>query len=286
MAKCLDLIAYGRQSLPGEFYEVIVSDDGSKTTACELVERTYPWVNWIEGPHRGPAANRNYGARQAKGEWLVFLDDDCLPVPGWLAALYKAAAANRCLSVLEGKTDRSDKSDHPLKYGIENLYGGLFFSCNLAVKREVFFQLGGFDEDFFEAGGEDMEFAWRIHKNKVPYSFIEEALVLHPVRMITWHNLLWRTAMSRWLLLYRYKTEMAVPLNKSDIQALWAVTCEFSINLMRTTWQFFHRGPHRYFRGRLFEVIWNLISFPFLLPYLLYWELKFRNQLRTEKRAT
>src|SRR5260370_5877800 len=67
-------------------YEVIVTDDGTLTTAEALIREGFPWAKWFEGPHRGPAANRNYGASQAKGDWLLFIDDDCIPGTGWLEA--------------------------------------------------------------------------------------------------------------------------------------------------------------------------------------------------------
>jgi glycosyltransferase involved in cell wall biosynthesis len=61
-------------------YEVIVTDDGSRSIAEALIRDVYPWVRWYPGPRRGPAANRNSGARKAEGEWVLFLDDDCVPL--------------------------------------------------------------------------------------------------------------------------------------------------------------------------------------------------------------
>ena len=58
-----------------------------------MVNEEFPMVRWNEGPRRGPAANRNFGARVADGEWLIFLDDDCNPRPGFLAAYLKANGA-------------------------------------------------------------------------------------------------------------------------------------------------------------------------------------------------
>ena len=74
-------------------YEVIVTDDGSKSTAEELIRVKYAWARWVAGPRRGPAANRNAGARNARGAWVLFLDDDCIPVPGWVDA-YATAIHN------------------------------------------------------------------------------------------------------------------------------------------------------------------------------------------------
>jgi glycosyltransferase involved in cell wall biosynthesis len=184
LAKCLDCLAPGRQGggeiagLKSEFcspppaftYEVIVTDDGSKTTAQELIQSSYPWAVWVRGPRTGPAANRNNGAKNAKGEWLIFLDDDCLPDPFWLDAIW-TPASKRILDVIEGKTVTPDKVDNPFRQGVENLTGDNYWSCNLAIRRETFFSIGAFDEDFLEAGGEDMELAFRIRKHNLHVLF-------------------------------------------------------------------------------------------------------------------
>ena len=102
LALCLDCLAPGKQSLSADQYEVIVTDDGSHSTAESLVREQYPWVRWVQGPQKGPAANRNRGAKFAEAEWLAFTDDDCLPGPHWLAAF--AAAVRPDMAVYEGKT--------------------------------------------------------------------------------------------------------------------------------------------------------------------------------------
>ena len=62
LAKCLDRLGFGTQSLAANQYEVIVSDDGSTVTAEEMIQAQYPWAKWVKGPGKGPAANRNNGA--------------------------------------------------------------------------------------------------------------------------------------------------------------------------------------------------------------------------------
>src|SRR5262249_13064218 len=95
-------------TLPADRYEVIVTDDGAPTSE-QLVAERYAWVSWGPGPRRGPAANRNAGARRSGQEWIAFTDDDCVPDPGWLAA-FAAAVHHRCggprrMRRLRGETD-------------------------------------------------------------------------------------------------------------------------------------------------------------------------------------
>ena len=74
--------------------EVLVVDDGSTDDTAELARQTGARVVAVPAEKAGnPAAARNLGAASATGDPLVFLDADCTPAPGWLAALLRAHEA-------------------------------------------------------------------------------------------------------------------------------------------------------------------------------------------------
>ncbi|RYY07005.1 MAG: glycosyltransferase family 2 protein, partial [Sphingobacteriaceae bacterium] len=79
LSKCLQRLEPGSQSIDVNKYEVIVTDDSKQEEAKNFIQNNFNWVKWVPGPQKGPAANRNYGAKQASGEWLIFIDDDCMP---------------------------------------------------------------------------------------------------------------------------------------------------------------------------------------------------------------
>jgi GT2 family glycosyltransferase len=62
LAACLEQLVPGAQTFSGA-YEVIVTDDAPAPGASAKLANRFPAVRWTEGPHRGPAANRNHGAR-------------------------------------------------------------------------------------------------------------------------------------------------------------------------------------------------------------------------------
>jgi glycosyltransferase involved in cell wall biosynthesis len=279
LAACLECIQ--RQSFPKEKFEVIVTDDAADRAIRDLIGQKYAWAKWTQGPGRGPAANRNHGASLATGEWLVFVDDDCLPAPSWLNAIGSQADVD----VIEGKTVCPDARDTPLQERVENLRGGAYWSCNLAVRRPVFERMGGFDEDFLEAGGEDMEFAWRIAANKLHTRFVASALVEHPLRMITWSQLWSRTWLIRWIVLYRLKTGRSAPLRASWLRALWDTMKGEVANLLRNTLHYFSKFESKFWFSNLFHLCRKWIMFPLVLPYLMYWEIRFRRQLKNDSRA-
>ncbi len=226
------------------------------------------------------AANRNNGAREAQAEWLAFIDDDCVPAENWLNALSTVVHSEQ-FDVVEGKTIAPERKDDPLKYYVENLTGGMFWSCNLAIRREVFWQLGGFDEDFLEAGGEDMEFAFRLQSRNLRTTFAQDAIVFHPSRDVTLRFFLWRTRLTRWKLLYDLKTEQRnLSLNTPAAIVVTRLAYELCVDLIRTTWHIFSKHDRERWRQQLFNQSCKWISFPFLLPYLLMWELRFRRMLK------
>jgi GT2 family glycosyltransferase len=187
LARCLDRLAPCAQSLSHDQYEVVVSDDSAHAAARELIFERYPWARWTPGPRRGPAANRNAGSRVARGEWLAFTDDDCLPEAGWLDAF--AAAFNPsadALDVLEGRTTCLAGLDSPRETAPVNLDGGKLWSCNFAIRRAHLEQVGGFDERYPYPHMEDADLQARLLKSGFMIRFVPGADVDHPPRPLPW----------------------------------------------------------------------------------------------------
>jgi GT2 family glycosyltransferase len=199
LAQCLGRLAPGRQTLDAADYEVIVTDDGSRGTAASMIAERFPWVRWVAGPRRGPAANRNNGANAAQGDWLAMTDDDCLPAPDWLHAFISAIDPN--IGVLEGKTTCQAGISSPLLEAPVNLSGGNLWSCNFMIRAELFRSVGGFDESFPMPACEDIEFNGRLRKGGHIPQFVPEAIVDHPPRPRPggWRlGLMWESRVNLW----------------------------------------------------------------------------------------
>ena len=187
LSLCLSQLDSAFQSIDVP-YEVIVTDDDKEGSARRNLEDTYPWVRWIQGPGKGPAANRNNGAAHANSQWLVFTDDDCLPDASWLSAFKEIIQSDQHVQVLEGKTVPIGERFSLDEAAPVNLKGGFLWSCNFAIKKHAFELLHGFDEAFPHACMEDVDFADRIVEASLPVIFVEKALVGHP----------WRKAKKSW----------------------------------------------------------------------------------------
>jgi len=80
---------------------IIVSDDGDALQTRKTLAERLCEVQVVQGPCRGPAANRNCGAAHAAAELLIFLDDDCIPDPDLIAVYQDAALSNPKVGVFE-----------------------------------------------------------------------------------------------------------------------------------------------------------------------------------------
>lgn len=179
LSLCLDALRTSAEQFGGDC-EFVVTDDSASGEARALIESRYPTMRWVAGPRRGPAANRNHGASLASGEWIIFLDDDCLPDSGILTAYNAATTSGN--DVYEGRITCVDWRNDPLEVSPINETGGLLWSCNMMVRREFFTWIGGFDERFPFAGGEDVEFRERLIRLQIPFKWTPEAVVDHPPR--------------------------------------------------------------------------------------------------------
>lgn len=180
LARTLERLAPGAQTLPADRYEVVVSDDATPPSAARAVGGRFPWVRFVTGPARGPAANRNAGARAARFPWLAFTDDDTEPHRDWLAAL--AAAIRPGVEVYEGRTTCEGGFGSPLYHAPVNETGGRLWSCNFMVAASRFAALGGFDEAFRFPHMEDQDLRVRLEQAGALRVFVPGAVVNHPPR--------------------------------------------------------------------------------------------------------
>lgn len=167
-------------------YEVIVSDDGNSKEDREHFTTQYPWMHWVQGPGKGPATNRNTGARKARGDWLVFLDDDCLPESALLKAYWDKLREDPHALVLEGRIEPEGPKRYLRETAPINLDGGYLWSCNFAIKFNFFWnQLNGFCEEFPYPCMEDVDLKLRIGNLRTTMIFCKQARVVHPWRIQT-----------------------------------------------------------------------------------------------------
>jgi|GEM_PF-395675 len=173
------------QTYPSSAMEIIVVDNGSTDDTPARVAR-YP-VTLAHALVRGPARARNAGIRLAKGEFLAFLDGDCIPAPNWLAALLEGRedpAIGFFAGRIEGVPPAGFISQYVSHRQIISQAGLLSqpiptaATGNLAVSRTALSRVGGFDESL--RWGEDADLTWRILvAGGLDFRYNPEAVVAH-----------------------------------------------------------------------------------------------------------
>ncbi len=139
--------------------EIIVVDDGSQDNTQSIVEQYANKVKYIHQTNAGPAAARNMGVREAKGEWIAFLDSDDYWNRDHLKLLLKHARDHPEAALIycgkkwvdrDGKLikDSFDQTKFPSGWIFKDLFKANYISSTsvVLVKRAIFIKLGGFDE--------------------------------------------------------------------------------------------------------------------------------------------
>jgi GT2 family glycosyltransferase len=183
---CLDRLTPEIQNVSTDVYEVIVTDDASPEKSSSAVATPdRPWLRHVNGPQKGPAANRNNGAKNATGEWLIFLDDDCIPDATFLSGYIDAIKEHPDYQVFEGCTLAERPKARMDEEAPINEKGGYLWSCNFMVKRSLFDKLGGFCELYPYACMEDVDFCEQLKMGNIQFLFVPKASVIHPWRSLT-----------------------------------------------------------------------------------------------------
>jgi GT2 family glycosyltransferase len=157
---------------------IVVSDDGDASITDELLHEELATVQIVQGPQRGPSSNRNCGAAHATADLLVFLDDDCIPDQNLVAIYQDAAMRNPAVGVFEGRISATEEAAGFADAIPANESGGCLWSCNFAIRRELFVMVNGFDERYPFAAMEDVDLYFRVKKHS-EVLFLPNARVWH-----------------------------------------------------------------------------------------------------------
>lgn len=185
VARLCDALA--RQDYPHPF-EIIVVDDGSSDQTASVLRR-YPTIRYVHQPNAGPASARNHGARLAGGDFLCFTDSDCVPHPDWISQLMAGFDPGTKVAVVMGSYGIANPRSI-LSRGIQAEimfrhrflmpdFPQAFGSYNFCIKKSVFWTVGGFDERYRRASGEDNDLSYNIIRAGHAIFFQRRALVDH-----------------------------------------------------------------------------------------------------------
>lgn len=179
MRATIQLCTYNRAHLLGRVleacfeqtagdYEVVLVDDGSSDETSSVIERAcarapVPFIA-VQQPNAGLARARNAGLRRASGERIIFIDDDVLPMPNFVAEHLRSHARTPD-AIVRGAVINTESFDDlpPPIWSPAHYSGNYFWTSNVSVSRARLNAVGGFfNESFLEYGWEDIELGLRL----------------------------------------------------------------------------------------------------------------------------
>lgn len=178
----LALAAQLTEKIEDTSVKVFASDDAWTASLAKQLEQEFPWIMYLSGPKRGPAANRNFLAQHVQSSWLAFLDDDVIPDAQWYDGFREGCKSYPQCHVFEGRVYAPGQKPDLAHESPVNEQGGYLWSNNLFIRKALFDQLGGFDERFPYPAMEDVEFRLRLQMQDIPFQFLPRASVQHPWR--------------------------------------------------------------------------------------------------------
>ena len=178
-------------------FEVIIVDDGSilnlRPTA-ELFHESLT-IEFFRKDNSGPGLSRNFGARRAKNDWLVFVDSDVIVETDYIQNIKKNISEIPCDAF--GGADKAHKGfnlmQKAISYSMTSIFttGGIRGnkkavtkfqprSFNMGVRKSAFEKVGGFSEMRI---GEDPDLSMRLWENGFTTAFFDDIGVYHKRRV-------------------------------------------------------------------------------------------------------
>lgn len=189
------LRAFEQQSLKADDFEIIIGSDGSTDDTAQKVKKfshaSRLNVKFLDLQHIGLSAVRNSCIREAKGEVLLFMNDDTMPAqPDFLSRHYsRVTPETACVGLVEwhpefSKTEVMDylSPKGPL-FNFSNIKNPdncgwhLFVTCNISLHKK-WFEKELFDERH-PFGNEDIELGYRLSKHGLRITYHPEVAVFH-----------------------------------------------------------------------------------------------------------
>ncbi|RPG64236.1 MAG: glycosyltransferase [Flammeovirgaceae bacterium TMED290] len=176
--------------------EVIIVDDGSQISSREIFQNFKKKldISYFFTENQGPALARNFGVKNANGEWIIFFDSDCTVPNNYFKILEKFL--NNNLIDFFGGPDTLDDSFNDIQKSInfsmtsflttggirgrkKSIDKFLPRTFNMGVKKKSFNEVEGFSNIRY---GEDLDLSYRLSKKGKSSALIDKAFVNHKRR--------------------------------------------------------------------------------------------------------
>jgi len=175
--------------------ELILADDCSTDGSVDFIKKFYPQIKIaVNKINSGLSINSNNGAKLAKGEYLLFLNNDTICFEDFISKMVKVFLENENAGVVcpiqlpydpnkdkEMTIDQKDFAGSDI-FGyicMARRSGSIFYpDASIFIRSDLFYKIGCFDENFF-LYGEDMDLCHRVHLLGYKISLAKDAFFRH-----------------------------------------------------------------------------------------------------------
>jgi len=175
-----------------ENYEVIIVDDGSSDlNTLDILNQVTSsnFISVVRTINRGASSSRNLGVKEAKGEFLFFLDSDNRIRPDYLTKAVKAIQENDEIGVVYAKPfffgfekGQEYSRFNAWDFSVDSLLAGNYVDMCSLVRKKAFLEVGGFDENQELFFGEDWDLWIRVSQAGWKFHFLNEVLFDYRIR--------------------------------------------------------------------------------------------------------
>lgn len=157
---------------------VVDSSDGN----LNHIRNSFKNVKWIEYINNKNkkitiSEQRNLGIKNSTGEYIVFLDANCIPIKNWLNQLVGVALKENEFLVAGGIKASNKREVNTIIHNYNQKYIPEAPTTNLLIDKRVFDKIGYFNEK--GTYGEDVDFTWRAVAAGFKIRYLPEALIFH-----------------------------------------------------------------------------------------------------------
>jgi glycosyltransferase involved in cell wall biosynthesis len=172
------------QTATADSYEVVLVNDGSSDETPAVIEaarrRATCAFTVVEQANAGLARGRNAGILRARGERIIFIDDDVLPTPAFVEE-HLRSHDRRPEAIVRGAVINAESFERlpTPTWTLANYSANYFWTSNVSLPRRTLERVGNFTESFREYGWEDIELGMRLRAAGVRGVFNRFALAFH-----------------------------------------------------------------------------------------------------------
>lgn len=189
LKKCLDSLF----KIEYDNFEVIIVDNNSTDNTIEFITKNYPSIQILKlDSNKGFAEPNNLAAKIAKGDFLLFLNNDTVVTPNFISEMMKILEHDKTIGICQSLLLKPDGSIDSSGDFIDKL-GVVYNSktkikeirnissargASMLIEKKIFNKLGGFDEKFFFSF-EDVDLGWRTWILGYKVVIVPNSIVYH-----------------------------------------------------------------------------------------------------------